>query len=276
MPDHQHKGHRQRLRTRFLANSLAGFAPHEVLELLLSYCIPQSNVNPLAHRLIDRFGSLTGVLDASPEELKTVSGIGPASAEYLKLLPVFMDQYILDKYCSRQWLLTPFGLCEYCTALFEDNPRSMLQLVALNIHGGLLGHWPLEPGEDPPDSTLKCQRDVIRLALQSGAYAIALARRHDDISNAPDEFDIRLAASVHSDLAQIGVVAVDMIIVCRSKTVSMAAQGFGLNDLETSLFAKTYLASIDLPTQVKDEEPAPAPKSGRGGRKRARKKASGK
>ena len=59
-----HDGHRGRLRERFLKNELNGFADHEVLELLLCYAIPQGDVNPLAHALMDRFGSLAVVLSA--------------------------------------------------------------------------------------------------------------------------------------------------------------------------------------------------------------------
>ena len=71
-----HTGHRARMRERFRASGLDGFAPHEVLELILFYAIPQRNVNPLAHRLLDTFGSLHGVLDAPVEELQKVEGVG--------------------------------------------------------------------------------------------------------------------------------------------------------------------------------------------------------
>ena len=66
----EHAGHRQRMRERFLTGGLEGFADHEVLELMLFYAIPQRNVNPLAHRLLDRFGTLHAVLEAPVEELK--------------------------------------------------------------------------------------------------------------------------------------------------------------------------------------------------------------
>ena len=81
-----HGGHRQRMRERYAKQGLDGFAPHEVLELLLFYAIPQKNVNPLAHKLIDRFGSLYGVLNASPKQLQQVEGIGEYAATFLPLL----------------------------------------------------------------------------------------------------------------------------------------------------------------------------------------------
>ena len=72
-----HDGHRQRLKTEFLARP-DSFPDHKLLELLFFYANPRSDTNPLAHELIDRFGSLAGVLDAPPEELCKVKGMGEA------------------------------------------------------------------------------------------------------------------------------------------------------------------------------------------------------
>ena len=72
----EHDGHRKRLRERAARTGLEGFQPHEVLELLLSETIPRKDVNPLAHALIDRFGSFSGVLNAGREELMQVPGVG--------------------------------------------------------------------------------------------------------------------------------------------------------------------------------------------------------
>ncbi len=78
-----HDGHRQRLKTEFLARP-DSFPDHKLLELLFFYANPRSDTNPLAHELIDRFGSLAGVLDAPPEELCKVKGMGKHGAVLLK------------------------------------------------------------------------------------------------------------------------------------------------------------------------------------------------
>ena len=70
-----HTGHRKRVKTEFLTRGLEGWPEHRVLELLLFYALPQGDVNGLAHDLVDRFGSLAGVLDASPDQLCKVKGI---------------------------------------------------------------------------------------------------------------------------------------------------------------------------------------------------------
>ena len=63
-----HQGHREKMRQRFLKSGLEGFADHEALELLLYYAIPRQDTNPIAHRLMDRYGSLTAVLSAPAED----------------------------------------------------------------------------------------------------------------------------------------------------------------------------------------------------------------
>ena len=92
-----HEDHRERLRKRFLKEGLDGFEAHNVLELLLFFSIPRRDVNELAHTLIDRFGSVHGVFDASFEELCSVPGIGEYSATLLKLIPELSRVYSTEK-----------------------------------------------------------------------------------------------------------------------------------------------------------------------------------
>ena len=82
-----HSQHRKRMKERFLLEGLEHFEPHNILELLLFYSVPQKDTNETAHLLIERFGSLRGVLDAPFEELCRVPGIKEHSATLIKLIP---------------------------------------------------------------------------------------------------------------------------------------------------------------------------------------------
>ena len=82
-----HDGHREKMRQRFLKGGLESFADHEALELLLYYAIPRKDTNPIAHALMDRYGSLSAVLTAPVEDLRKVEGIGENAAVLLKLAP---------------------------------------------------------------------------------------------------------------------------------------------------------------------------------------------
>ena len=86
MEEDLHKGHRARLREQYLASDGKGFSDHLLLELLLSYAIPRKDVNPLAHRLLNEFGSLERVLGATKSELSGIDGVGPQTVTLLQLV----------------------------------------------------------------------------------------------------------------------------------------------------------------------------------------------
>ena len=88
-----HDGHRQRLKTEFLARP-DSFPDHKLLELLLFYANPRSDTNPLAHELLNHFGSLAGVLDATPEELQKVKGVGEHAAVLFKTAKELAGRYL--------------------------------------------------------------------------------------------------------------------------------------------------------------------------------------
>ena len=111
-----HSGHRQRVKTEFLARGVEGWSDHRILELLLFYAIPQGDVNELAHRLVDNFGSLAGVLDASAEELKKVPGVGEHTAVLLKLVPALGGRYQEQRGAPGQIIHSP----EEAAAVLEN------------------------------------------------------------------------------------------------------------------------------------------------------------
>ena len=90
-------GHRERLRERFQKGGAEGFHDYELLELLLTYAIPKKDLKPLAKSLLSRFGSLTGVLDATQKELDAVKGIGPFSATLIQLVKELYGASLAEK-----------------------------------------------------------------------------------------------------------------------------------------------------------------------------------
>ena len=70
-----HSGHRSRIRDKFVASEFDNFNDHEIIEMLLFYSIPRVDTNPIAHELLNHFGSLSSVLDSTIESLKDFDGI---------------------------------------------------------------------------------------------------------------------------------------------------------------------------------------------------------
>jgi len=100
-----HDGHRERMRNSFRKDGLAGFNAISALELLLSYAIPRRDTNPVAHALLERFGSLQEVFDASEEELCEVEGVGTSAAVLIRLIPQIMRKSAVDRASEKRYIM---------------------------------------------------------------------------------------------------------------------------------------------------------------------------
>ena len=185
-----HDGHRQRLKTEFLARP-DSFPDHKLLELLLFYANPRSDTNPLAHELIDRFGSLAGVLDAPVEELCKVKGVG----EHHLLRPYF------------------FGA-----------RNEMLCLLCLDGKGKVLGIRKL--GEGNVNAVAITTRLITEAALSLNASAVVLAHNHVSGIALPSDDDVATTNSLAPFLAKLGVELVDHLIFVDDDMVSLRDSGY--------------------------------------------------
>ena len=128
-----HAGHRARVRQRFLTGGLDSFQDHEVLEFLLFYAVPRRDVNEMAHMLMERFGSLTGVLDASEEDLCTVPGVGPHIAHFLTLIPEVMTQMSRHTFSEEAPILRgPKSLARILEQRCPDCPEGHILLILID------------------------------------------------------------------------------------------------------------------------------------------------
>ena len=134
-----HDGHRQRLKDRFRQEGLDKFDEIQVLELLLFYAIPQSDTNPLAHRLLDHFGSLAQVLEAPAEELEKVSGAGANVATLLSLTAALARYYMVNR-GNQTAILTSTEMCgDYLLPYFVGRRNETVFLLCLDAKCKVLG-----------------------------------------------------------------------------------------------------------------------------------------
>ena len=219
-----HKGHRERLKARFLQEGLDNFTDIQVLELLLFYAIPQKDTNPIAHSLLDRFGSLSGVLDASLEELKKVPGISDHSATLLTLVTALSRYYQVD--CSqRVEMLTTLDACgAYLVPYFFGRTRETVFLLCMDAKCKVL--CCREVGEGSVNSASVSIRAIVETALNARATTVVLAHNHPSGVAVPSAEDVQTTRRVSAALRMVDVHLADHVVVADGDYVSMVQSGY--------------------------------------------------
>ena len=217
-----HQGHRQRLKSRFLAEGFSSFAPHEVLELLLFYVIPQKDVNPIAHNLLNRFGSLEGVFSAEKAALMTIKGIGEQAACYLMLFKPLFQYYQLSKLGEKPCLSTRKSLFAFCVSLLEPYREEVFYILSLDKNMVLIRATLLAKGSS--DQVPFTFREILQEGLQTGAHSIVLCHNHPAGSLLPSTKDIEMTKEISYLLEKTDIFLADHIIVANSQAASIGHQ----------------------------------------------------
>lgn len=218
-----HDGHRRRVRERFRTEGLEGFAPHEVMELLLYYARARGDVNPLAHELLDTFGSLQGVLEAGAERLMQVKGVGEETATFLGLMVPLFRRY-QEELCSRSVCLrTRVAAEQYCRALVSGLRHERLYLLSLSTSFMLVGKRAI--GEGILTEVPAYPRRVVEAALNHNAYGIILCHNHPGGIAEPSAADLAVTRQIDALTTHLGMRLMDHIIISGSSTYSMSLHG---------------------------------------------------
>lgn len=205
-----HEGHRERLKKRFLA-SPDSFEDHEILELILFYCIPRKNTNETAHRLLERFGSLKGVLDASLEALVTVEDVGMNSAIYLKAISSLLSSYKYDEEESGSPLRTPATLCAFLHSLFVGTRKEVTYLILFDNSKKLLACEKISEGYSIENTV--SLRKITSLSLSTNAVSAILAHNHPNGRAFPSGDDIHATNRIKLILETLGITLMEHFIV---------------------------------------------------------------
>lgn len=214
-----HSGHRSRVKTEFLARGVEGWPDHRVLELLLFYAIPRGDVNVLAHELIDRFGSLAGVLDASPEELAKVPGVGEHTAVLLRLISAVGGRYQEQRGSLTGIVSGPEEASALLSPYFYGARNEMVYVLCLDSKGKALGIRKVSEG-----SIHASDINIRRIAEEAmGLRAAKLYLAHNHVSNLafPSAADWQSTDIIRTALAGVGLELVDHIIFVDGDAVSL-------------------------------------------------------
>lgn len=221
-----HEGHRKRMKERFMKSGLDDFAPHNVLEFLLFYSIPRGDTNPIAHRLIDAFGSLSGVFDATPEELMKVSGVGESTAILISMIPQMARKYLEDKADTVNVVGGCGDIGAYLLPKFVGRTNEALMMVSIDNKNKVISCSVVAEGT--VDSAKVSRRKVMEEAMKVKATRVILAHNHPRGVAVPSAEDVAMTREIGRLFAQVGIELVDHIIIADDDYVSMAASGFAI------------------------------------------------
>ena len=219
-----HDGHREKMRQRFLKSGLDSFADHEALELLLYYAIPRRDTNPIAHALMERYGSLSGVLTAPVEDLQRVEGIGESAAILLKLAPQLYQKARLSDAEQETVLSSVERVGAYLLERFAGEKNEVVYQLCLDRKGKLLACKKL--GEGGVASADLDIRRLVENALLTGASSVVLAHNHPSGVALPSQDDYAATDRAKTALNVVGVALTDHIIVADGDFVSMSDSGY--------------------------------------------------
>jgi len=207
--NHPHKGHRERLRKRYLESGLDSFADHEVLELLLFQYLPYRDTNEIAHALLNKFGNLANVLDATADQLATVKGISTVTAVNLSMLKqVFFRcqrSYLQEKPQSRLGDVLHYAFVTLTSGDFE---RSIA--IYLDAAGKVVNKKEYCSQND--FGVQLSIKQVVADALSLSANSVMLCHGHVKSNTLPSKADVEFTQQLQSTLSGVGVNFVDHAI----------------------------------------------------------------
>lgn len=222
MPDenkNRHKGHRQRMHERVQQYGFASLAEHEKLEYLLYFTNGQKDTNGIAHALIERFGSFSGVLEAAPEELCKVEGVGPVSARLLHLLPQVSLCYEQSRISKKRRLGSYEEFGEYFLAAFSRSSAEHAMLLSIDTRKQIRASAWIQAGtRTKVDLTIK---DIVAAALRGGTESVVLCHNHPNGMAFPSQEDMQATGDIVRALGVVGIQMLDHYIVTDTEYFSM-------------------------------------------------------
>ena len=218
-----HIGHRARLRDRLLKGGAEALADYEVLEYLLFAGMRQGDTKPVARALIQRFGSLSGVLNADPGALQQVKGVGETTAAALKSVALAARRMARSEVRDKPVLGSWQALLDYLSIDMAHLTVERVRVLYLDTRNRLIDDHHV--GDGSIDEASIHPREVIRRAMDVGATALILVHNHPSGNPDPSRADIDVTRRIAEAGRLLGITVHDHVIIGREGHVSLRSKG---------------------------------------------------
>jgi len=217
------QGHYSRLRQRFLSAGIDGFLDYEVVELLLKLADNRRDQKITAKLLLNTFKSLRGVLEANPEQLKKIKGIGDANIFGLKLVQSVARRYLKEQIIGEEFIQSSENVLDYLRHNLRDRGREVFLVMLLNGRNQVLDI--VELFEGTLTTSAVYPREVIKLILEKDAAAVIFVHNHPSGNPNPSKDDQNLTQKLKAACSTIDVQLHDHLIIAGNDYTSMADKG---------------------------------------------------
>lgn len=224
MSDNPHAGHRKRLKKELLTQDFTETIPvHKLLEALLFYGVPRKDTNEMAHELLERFGSLCGVLEANPADLLQVKGMTENSVTLIKFVLPLARRYNIEKLKDRVKFDNFDMLCKFLIEKHRGYGEEILLITSFGTDGTIITCEPVSKGDK--SMVAATVKEVLKIALKHNAPAIVVSHNHMSRNALPSEADVIMTMRLSNMLKEINVKLLDHIIVANDDYISMSQSG---------------------------------------------------
>ncbi len=220
-----HDKHRERLDRKVAMEGIEFLEPHEQLEYILFAVIPRTDVNKVAHEMLDRFTTLSGVFNADIEQLTEFDGIGSRAAKFLKTLPALLGITERNlKYHQPPRLYTKEEIMAYASTFFYGKMLEEAYLFSLNSAFRLRAVFKISKGGET--HTYIHPKQVVKQAIRDDAAVALVVHNHPCGSPKPSYEDIALSRQLNDAFAAVGIKLLDSIIISGQQCYSIRGNGY--------------------------------------------------
>ncbi len=220
-----HIEHRKRLKDRFRMEGLEGFDEKHALELFLFYCVPRKDTNDLAYELLHYFGSIVEVLDATPEELERVPGVGEGVSTFFSLRRAMERYYKLKKETRcHEPLRTVEDFGRMLAPKFEKERNEVVYVLCLDAKCKMLAS--IFVGEGSVNAANVSIQRIVKACLNTNATSVVLAHNHPSGLALPSSEDINTTNEIANMLQMLDIYLADHLIFTDGDYISLAQSGY--------------------------------------------------
>lgn len=215
-----YKGHRKRLRKRFL-QSYETMPDYEIIEMILYTIFPRKDVKPLAKELLKDFGTLHNIVTAPQNVLQKYAGLGEASVAMIKLFHEVSIRLLRFEYIEEHVILGWTSLLKYLRLKQGCKLIEEFRIIFLNSGNIIISDEQLIKGS--LDKVNVYPRDIVKRVIEVHASAIIIVHNHPSGKVQPSQNDVLFTREIAKLLNSMNIELFDHIIVTKNQYYSFRA-----------------------------------------------------